>query len=135
MVGTVVALSFDSVLVVLEAVDFSAFAFAFAGKAVDAPVAHKAEHSVRMDIVEVADIQTALEELLVGFAYSIEMAVLQHCSRYRLERPSIYHLCSSTKFQNHVFSVLGNLSNSVQSCHNYGMHLAVDCLGLSRLVL
>ena len=63
-----VALSFDSVLVVLEAVDSSAFAFAFAGKAVDAIVAHKAEHSVRTDIDEVADIQTALEEPLVGFA-------------------------------------------------------------------
>ena len=61
-----VALNFDSVLVVLEAVD--SLAFASAGAAVDAIVVHRAEHWVRTDIDEVADIQTALEEPLVGFA-------------------------------------------------------------------
>ena len=68
MADTVVALNFDSVLVVLEAVDSLAFASASVGAAVDAIVVHRAEHWVRTDIDEVADIQTALEELLVGLA-------------------------------------------------------------------
>lgn len=94
MADTVVALRFGAVLVVLEAVDSLAFASASVGKAVDAIVAHKVEHSVRMDIAEVADTQTASEELLVGFAYSIETDALQHCSHCHLERPSRHHSCS-----------------------------------------